>query len=77
MTSLVKKAKIHAESALSILLSKYSADALTVDCEKMSEVDYKMYLELDKCIEKMSEILKDEMPLPDPTSEAVMGESGE
>jgi hypothetical protein len=77
MTSPIKKAKTHAESALSILLSKYSADVLTVDCEKMSEVDHKMYLELDKCIEKMSEILKDEMPLPDPTSEAVMGESGE
>jgi hypothetical protein len=48
MVSLTKQAKSHAESAISILLANYSADFFTIDGEKMSKVDHKMYIELNK-----------------------------
>jgi hypothetical protein len=57
MVTSTKKAKDHAKAALDLLLKKYDADEITIDCEKMSSEDYSVFIELDKCIEILKEML--------------------
>lgn len=60
MRTLTKIAKDYAQEAADFLLKKYNCDEFSIDCTKMSDADYQIYIALDKTIQTMKQILMNE-----------------
>lgn len=61
MKTTTKIAKDHAQKAVDMLIAKYGfKDQHEVDCEKMSDEDYAIYIELDQSIVYLKQILAEE-----------------
>lgn len=56
----VKAAKDQANKALDLIAKKYNADQFTIDCTKMSDEDYQVYVAIDDAIQKLKQILQGE-----------------
>lgn len=58
MATQAKKAKDHAQKALDLIIEKYGcSDHSELDCTKMSDEDYRIYIEIDNSIQVLKEIL--------------------
>ena len=54
----IKKLLNCLQEQLYVILSKYNYDQNSVDCQKMNDDDYKLYIVLDKNIQLYREILQ-------------------
>jgi hypothetical protein len=44
------------QSQLDLILARYNADENTIDCKKMNDSDYELYLSIDNAIQTLKEI---------------------